>query len=106
VFIVGMDTLARLDRWDDFQSVVEQSSFAVAHRPGTPVQELEALRGRLGGLGDRLKVQLFDFDDHGAASSTVIRRQLQVGERPEFLDQRVYEYILAHGLYGARVWAE
>jgi nicotinate-nucleotide adenylyltransferase len=99
LFIVGMDTLARLDSWDDPGRVVEHSVFAVAHRPGTPVQELDALRQRLGTLGDRLKVQLFDFDDHGLASSTDIRRQLRAGERPDALDSRVLGYIVDHNLY-------
>jgi nicotinate-nucleotide adenylyltransferase len=99
LFIVGMDTLAWLDRWDDVASVVEHSTFAVAHRPGTPVQELDSLRERLGSLGDRLQVQLFDFDDHGLASSTAIRRQLRAGERPQALDPRVLDYIRDYHLY-------
>jgi nicotinate-nucleotide adenylyltransferase len=100
VFIVGMDTLARLDRWPDVESVVKDATYAVAHRSGAPVA-VDGLRSRLGELGDELKVRLFELDDHTGAASSVIRQQLRAGERSSMLDERVHEYVLANGLYGA-----
>jgi nicotinate-nucleotide adenylyltransferase len=99
VFIVGIDTLARIDTWKDVESVVTLASYAVARRPGTADDAIEKLRQRLGPLGARLNVQLFDFDDHGAASSLVIREGLRQGRVPESLDPRVLDYIRDHHLY-------
>jgi nicotinic acid mononucleotide adenylyltransferase len=99
VHILGVDTFVRLDRWQDVQSVVGHATYAVAYRPGTPTQAVTDLKARLGSLADRLEVQRFEFDDHGLASSTEIRRQLAAGEQPASVDPKVYDYVLSHSLY-------
>jgi nicotinate-nucleotide adenylyltransferase len=99
IFIVGMDTIARLDRWDDPESVVKNASFAVAQRPSASKNEVDELRVRLGRLGRGLNVRLFEIDDHALASSMDIREQLRAGLRPSALDERVYQYVLDHHLY-------
>lgn len=101
VVVVGMDNLARLDTWKDWQSVVANTTYAAAHRFGTGDAELEALRRRLGPLGRELKVQLFDFKDYGTVSSTGIRRELAAGRQPQALPPLVYDYIVEQGLYRA-----
>jgi nicotinate-nucleotide adenylyltransferase len=98
VFVTGMDTIARLDRWEDFDSVVKNASFAVAHRPGTS-QALSDLRERLGDLSDELKLMVFEFENFGAASSTAIRQEIRAGREPKYLDPRVFEYIKQGKLY-------
>lgn len=99
-YIVGADTFANVYGWDDVQSVVKHTTFILAERgskrAGVAVQEL---RERLGPLGEQLKVEAFGFAGHNGASSLAVRRQLAVGERPEVIDPRVYEYIVANGLY-------
>ena len=99
VFIVGMDAISRLDGWEDYESVVNSASFAVATRPGAVPETINSLKRRLGPLGEALDVHLFEFDDHGAATSTKIRDQIRSGQRPESVDDSVYEYILKHDLY-------
>jgi nicotinate-nucleotide adenylyltransferase len=99
IFITGMDTIGRLDRWEDFESVVRNTSFAVAHRPGTPTTALSDLRRRLGESGSELKAQIFEIRDFGDASSTKIRRELACGQRPAQLDPKVFEYITQNKLY-------
>jgi nicotinate-nucleotide adenylyltransferase len=101
VFVVGMDTMARLDAWDDYEAVVRRAAFAVARRPGVANGAVEGLRARLGALGSELRARVFDFDEHEGASSRTVREQIRAGERPEALDVRVYEYILREGLYRA-----
>jgi nicotinate-nucleotide adenylyltransferase len=101
VYVLGVDTFVRLDRWQDVQSVVSNASYAIAFRSGTPDQALVDLRARLGGLADRLETKRFEFDDHGMASSTDIRRQIAAGERPPSLSEKVYEYVVKRGIYGA-----
>jgi nicotinic acid mononucleotide adenylyltransferase len=88
VFVVGMDVLGNIDRWDDTQSIVNNATFAVARRAGTPVK-----------LVDGLKARTFEFDDHADASSRLVREQLRRGEQPLPLSAAVQEYILTNGLY-------
>jgi nicotinate-nucleotide adenylyltransferase len=99
VFITGMDTIGRLDRWEDFESVVKNTSFAVSHRPGTPITALSDLQDRLNEAGLELKAEVFETRDFGEASSTKIRRELEGGRVPAHLDPRVFEYIKQNKLY-------
>jgi nicotinate-nucleotide adenylyltransferase len=99
VFIVGEDTLVRIDTWKDVESVVTLASYAVARRHGTADDALDKLRVRLGPLSSCLRVQWFDFEDHGAASSLLIREDLRRGRVPRSLDPRVLDYIQTHHLY-------
>ena len=98
-FIVGLDTLLRLDEWDNHEQIVRQAAFAVARRAGSSESQLEGLRRRLGSLGPALRVELFELGEHARASSMTIRRQIAAGERPDSLDQAVYQYIATHRLY-------
>jgi nicotinate-nucleotide adenylyltransferase len=102
VYILGADTFARLDRWQDVQSVVTNASYAVAFRLGTPRHAIADLKLRLGELAGRLHISQFEFDDHGLASSTDIRRKVRAGERSLALDPRVQDYIASHQLYGLK----
>jgi nicotinate-nucleotide adenylyltransferase len=99
VFIVGADTLVRLDTWKDVQSVVRLTIYAVARRDGTDLEAVDDLKQRLGSLGGELRVRWFDFDDHAAASSRLIRQSIRQGSPPRSLDPKVLDYIQAHHLY-------
>jgi nicotinate-nucleotide adenylyltransferase len=99
VFIVGLDMIRQLDQWQDYERVVKEAAFLVARRPGVADDEIRLLRGRLGALGEQLNVQLFDFEEHAEASSSVARRWLTEGKRPTWLDPRVCDYIEGNGLY-------
>lgn len=99
VFILGMDAIARLDGWDDVESVVETTSFVAATRPNIAKDSIDGLRYRLGPLGPKLKVQSFDFEGYGEVSSTVARRALASGDSPNWLSKEVYAYIRRNNLY-------
>jgi nicotinate-nucleotide adenylyltransferase len=88
VFVVGMDVMSRLNGWEDAQSIVENATFAVAHRHGSPVKAVDGLR-----------TNLFEFDGYAGASSSSIRGRLAAGELSDELDSRVHEYIRDNGLY-------
>jgi nicotinate-nucleotide adenylyltransferase len=99
VFVLGMDAFLRLDGWGDVESVVNNATYAVAHRTGSAASEIGELRWRLGWLGPELKVSVFEFDGYEGVSSTAVRRALRAGELPDGLPAGVYEYILRQGLY-------
>jgi nicotinate-nucleotide adenylyltransferase len=98
-FVLGIDTIGRLDSWEGYAEAVAAAPFWVARRPGMTDEVVTALRQRLGEAGERLELHLFDFEGPRAASSTLARGQVQVGETPPLLDARVYRYIAEHGLY-------
>jgi nicotinic acid mononucleotide adenylyltransferase len=100
VFIVGMDTLSRIDTWDDYESVVKDTALMAAWRADTAPTALDELRRRLGVLGQHLRVTALEVE-HAQMSSTQIRQQLRAGEQPEGLEAGVLEYIVAQGLYRA-----
>ncbi len=99
VFIVGMDVMAGLDSWEEVEKVVREAAFLVARRPGADGRLIDDLRGRLGGLGRRLAARIFDFEGYNLASSKQVREAVRTGARPGPLDDRVYGYIVEHGLY-------
>lgn len=99
VFVVGTDTIARLDGWKDVETVVSKASFAVAVRPNTPDNILEHLKQRLGRVGGSLSVDLFRFDDHAKATSTRIRKEMKEGNSSADLSEPVRQYITIHELY-------
>jgi nicotinate-nucleotide adenylyltransferase len=90
-FIIGADAFADLRTWYRWQDVVALVRFLVVSRPGSPYDvppgaSLERL--------DTLDLPI---------SSSAIRRRLAAGERPAEVPGRVFDYILEHALYGARV---
>jgi nicotinate-nucleotide adenylyltransferase len=99
VFVLGLDALLRIDRWDDVESVVAKATFMVAHRGTLNDGSLSELRQRLGALGKELKVRKFEFEGFDGVSSSQIKASLRKGERPAGLDPRVLEHILAERLY-------
>ena len=99
IFILGMDVIARLDRWDDIESVVETTSFIVATRANAAKDSIDGLRLRLGPLGPKLKVHSFEIDGFDEASSTEARRALASGVSPDWLNKEVYAYIRRNDLY-------
>jgi nicotinate-nucleotide adenylyltransferase len=98
-FILGIDVMARLDTWSGYERVVGAAKFVVAKRPGAPLTALNELRQRLGRLGERLQVRLVEVEQHGKAASSLVRRQVRMGERPAELNARVLAYIQEQRLY-------
>jgi nicotinate-nucleotide adenylyltransferase len=88
-FVIGADVLADMTEWEDYQAALERGTFVVARRVGAPAVPIDP----------RLKVQTFPMGEHAGASSRLIKEQLAAGVRPSELDDRVYAYILDHGLY-------
>lgn len=99
VFVLGIDTLMRLDRWDDVGSVVKSTTYMAAKRDGAGEASLAELRLRLGPLGEDLRVWMFEFERAADASSAYIREAMQAGKQPAFLDPRVRDYISHQQLY-------
>lgn len=90
-FVIGADAFADIRTWRRWRDVARAVRFLVVSRPGgTYDVPAEVSLERL----DRLEM---------AVSSSEIRRELASGRRPAEVPKAVLDYILEHGLYGARV---
>lgn len=109
VFIIGADQLVALDTWRDWRSLFDTAHFAVAERPGHPIErslmsaelakELtarEAVRLDTRAAGSLLH---FNLPPH-QISSSAIRAALATGQSPaDALPAAVLDYIHSHHLY-------
>ncbi len=90
-FLIGGDAFAEIQTWRRWRDVARAVRFLVVSRPGhiyeaPPEVRLERL--------DHLDLPV---------SSSQIRLALAAGERPAEVPPPVLDYIVEHGLYGARV---
>ena len=99
-YLIGADTLRALGTWRRVETVIERCKFLVMMREGETREEVIRLAGLWVSRGaqiDFLNARKMDI------SSTQIRERIQKGMPFERLvPQAVAEYILAHGLYGAK----
>jgi nicotinate-nucleotide adenylyltransferase len=96
VFILGADELADFESWKEPGRVLELARLAVAMRPGTTREELEAVRRRLSAPE---RVLAFEMEPVAIASSD-IRARVAGGESIDGLvPPRVAEAISRLGLY-------
>lgn len=98
-FIVGMDTLGRIDTWRNFESVVTNTSFIVIHRSDSTDADMYALLQRLGESEKKLRVELLDVPMAAGLSSTKLRQALTIGEVSGGLPMKVAEFALRNGIY-------
>jgi len=101
VLLVGADSLAELDTWRDWPSLLERCALGVLPRPGfdwTVVEPTltEPLRRALAAA----RIDWIRGVEH-PASSTEIRRRLRHGEPipPSWLDERVLSFLKKYRLY-------
>jgi nicotinate-nucleotide adenylyltransferase len=96
VLLMGADAAAHLDEWHEPGRVVELARVGVAGRPGTAIEDAEAMVERVGGA-DRM--ELVRMPELGV-SSTHIRRRVAEGRPVRYLvTDGVLELIEAEGLY-------
>ena len=90
-FITGMDALAGMEKWKNWQKLLNMAKFVGASRPGYSPKLPEKLKGR----AILLPVPSL------AISSTEIRRRVGRGEPIDYLTSPlVCSFILSRGLYG------
>lgn len=97
-FIIGTDSLLKLETWMESRELLTQYSYIVGSRPGYLDDELERcmndLRERYGTEIIRIHNQRFDI------SATEIREALAEGKSVSgWISAPVEEYIREHGLY-------
>jgi nicotinate-nucleotide adenylyltransferase len=92
-FIIGADAFAEIQTWLRWREVARAVEFVVISRPGHVYGAPQGVRlARL----DKVELRI---------SSSDIRAELAAGRKPRGIPEPVREYIVRHGLYGARVLA-
>lgn len=112
--LLGADSFLDLPQWRHWRALFGLAHFIVASRPGSPLDLplppalADALKGREVATADGLRAQpcgrvFFLHQPLHGESATDIRRRIACG-RPwrSLLPAPVADYIVAHGLYGAR----
>ena len=96
-FITGADALLYLDKWKDYEKLIQMVTFVGATRPGVDLSELNEKIESL-----RLKKAVVDlcYIPALAISSTDIRDRVGAGKSIKYLlPESVEFYIDSHGLY-------
>jgi nicotinate-nucleotide adenylyltransferase len=89
-FLIGMDNANCLSRWKNWTNLVKEVKFIVIPRRGTIPQTTWFMS----------EPHIFMKDVFiDEMSSTNARNSLANGENPCMLDDKVYDYIIEHGLY-------
>ncbi|MFO7762127.1 MAG: nicotinate-nucleotide adenylyltransferase [Wenzhouxiangellaceae bacterium] len=109
ILCLGQDAANHLDRWHDWQRLLELAHLVVMTRPDAEPRYSDALREYLEGRFVDACADLMRTPAGGlcnvnvtrlAISSTDIREQLAAGRNPRFLlPSTVLAYIRKHGLY-------
>lgn len=101
--LVGMDMFASLHRWHRGVELGRKYRFIVYRRPGWEMPSPAVLAERFGNqAAERLAAAVVDGPRSGL-SSTAVRQACGKGGAPgNMLPAAVAQYIVAHGLYGAR----
>ncbi|MBA2239897.1 MAG: nicotinate (nicotinamide) nucleotide adenylyltransferase [Solirubrobacterales bacterium] len=95
-FILGADAAAGLESWREPRRVIELARLAVASRPGTVLDEAEAVLERLDALGRTDVIRMPEI----GVSSTRIRRRVARGRPIRYLvPDPVGELIAARRIY-------
>ena len=98
-FIIGLDALAELGRWQDPQRLVKLCRFAGMKRPGYTVLDVQTLEKAIPTVSTKIHLAENVQVD---ISSSDIRCRVQRGQSIKYLvPESVERYIREKGLYGA-----
>ncbi len=96
-FIIGADSLYTLNTWKNYDNLIKECSFIVADRNCSEGSALKKEADKINSLGGNITLISMPKID---ITSTMIRKGISEGEDVrEFLDCKVYEYILKNNLY-------
>lgn len=109
VFVMGMDSLVSLDKWYQWQQLLDYGHIVALPRPGFVLSSASAQLQQYIEQHQCANPQQLKQRQHGCIwlaatplvdiSATALRHQLAVGEQPKELPDEVLEYIQQHRLY-------
>lgn len=98
-FIIGGDSLAWVDRWVSAKELLESVTFLTAVRGENDIERSKDIIRRIKSEHPKSQIELLNMEDYPVSSSG-IRGKIKCGEDvSDVLPDKVYDYILEHGLY-------
>jgi nicotinate-nucleotide adenylyltransferase len=98
--LVGADSFLSLRSWRDSQRLLDLADWIVVSRPGSPLDDLSALRLT---KEERGRIHLIETV-HEEVSATDLRKRLDAGEDcGDLIPPQVANYVQSHGLYRSAV---
>jgi nicotinate-nucleotide adenylyltransferase len=93
--LMGADVAAGLGSWHEPERILELAKLAIAARPGTVLDDAEAVLDRLGSAG----TEVIRMPEVGVSSTRIRRRVAQARPIRYLVPDSVLELIEAQGLY-------
>ena len=98
-FVIGGDSLAWVDRWVSAKELLESVTFLTAVRGENDIERSKGIIRRIKSEHPKSQIELLNMEDYPVSSSG-IREKIKCGEDVSgVLPDKVYDYILEHGLY-------
>ena len=98
-FVIGGDSLAWVDRWVSAKELLESVTFLTAVRGENDIERSKGIIRRIKSEHPKSQIELLNMEDYPVSSSG-IREKIKCGEDvSDVLPDKVYDYILEHGLY-------
>ena len=98
-FIIGGDSLAWVDRWVSAKELLESVTLLTAVRGENDIERSKDIIRRIKSEHPKSQIELLNMEDYPVSSSG-IREKIKCGEDvSDVLPDKVYDYILEHGLY-------
>ena len=98
-FVIGGDSLAWVDRWVSAKELLESVTFLTAVRGENDIERSKNIIRRIKSEHPKSQIELLNMEDYPVSSSG-IREKIKCGEDvSDVLPDKVYDYILEHGLY-------
>ncbi len=96
-FIMGTDNLKNIKSWKQSEELIHNFNYIILDRGLTEANSViendELLKN------NRKRFTVIRNDKFNNCSSTDIRTKIKNGEKPENLDNKIYEYILENNIY-------
>lgn len=96
-FIMGIDNLANIFRWKDYEKLISDFKYIIFDRGNikskSVIEDNDLLRKY------KKNFKIVENEEHNNYSSTYTRKMIENGQKPVNIDKRIYEYINQNGLY-------
>ena len=101
--LMGTDMFLSFDHWYEPAEICRYVTIVTAHRSADGAEDCKRLKKQAQQIHDTFKTDVIILDNRFMeASSTDVRRMLRFQCAETYLDPKVHQFILDHGLYGTK----
>lgn len=96
-FLMGVDNLSKMSDWKESKKLIENYNYIIFERNNIDanliIENNEMLEN------NKENFQIIKNNDYKEISSTNIRESIKIGEKPEYINEKVYKYIIDNKIY-------